>query len=62
MAGLADKAHDEVTESGEGAGPGIRPDLGCVLTEGDIADKVDWASHCSFTAWGWLEQPVLGGG
>jgi hypothetical protein len=41
MADLADEAHDEVTESGEGAGPGVRPDLGRVLTEGDVTDKVD---------------------
>jgi hypothetical protein len=45
-------------------------DAGCVpgsdqrfvFLVGDVADPVDWASHCSFTAWGWLEQPVLGGG
>ena len=27
-----------------------------------VLAAVDWASHCSLTAWGWLEQPVLGGG
>src|ERR1039457_4290661 len=41
VAVLAGEAHNEVTESGKGAGAGFDPDLGRVLTEGDIADKVD---------------------
>ena len=61
-AGLADEADSEVTESGHDAGSGPGPDPGRVLTVSDIADIIDWTSHCSFTAWGWLEQPVLGGG
>src|SRR5450756_474719 len=62
VAGLADEAHDEVTESGKGAGAGSGPDLGRVLAEGDIADKVDWTSHCSLTVGVRLEQAFLGGG
>ena len=38
------------------------PDQGLVFLVGDVADPVDWASHCSLTVWEWLEQPVLGGG
>ena len=60
-AGLADEPDGEVTQGCHDAGTGSGPDSGRILTERDIADPVDWASHCSFTARGWLEQPVLGG-
>ena len=62
VSGLADEPDSEVTEGGHDTGPWAGPDAGRVLTVSDITDVVDWASHCSFTAWGWLEQPVLGGG
>jgi hypothetical protein len=62
VAGLADEAHDEVAERGQDAGAGAGADPGGVLAEGDVADPVDWTSHCSFTVRGRLEQPVLAGG
>ncbi len=36
-------------------------DVRAVLSVGDVADPVDWSSHCSFTVGGRLEQAVLGG-
>ena len=58
----AQQADGQAAQGGHDPGRVPGPDLGFILLVGDVADPVDWASHCSFTAWGWLEQPVLGGG
>jgi hypothetical protein len=60
--GAVEDADDGAADRGEQAGgmPGAQP--GGVLAEGCVAPVVDWASHCSFTVRGRLEQPVLGGG
>ena len=62
VAGQAQDGDGKVAQAGHDAGPVAGADLGAVFVVGDVADPVDWASHCSLTAWGWLEQPVIGGG
>jgi hypothetical protein len=62
ISGMADQADREVTQGGHDAGAGPGADAGGVLAVGDVADPVDWASHCSFTVRERLEQPVLGAG
>ena len=62
QAGAVENADGGVADRGEQPPgvPGAEP--GGVFAEGCVAAVVDWASHCSFTVRGWLEQPVLGGG
>ena len=40
VAGLAEEADGEVTQGGQGAGPGAGPDLAGVFGERDVADPV----------------------
>jgi len=58
----AESAGVQVADGGVGVGLVPGADLLEVFGECLVAHVVDWASHCSFTAWGWLEQPALGGG
>src|SRR5213078_942935 len=62
MAVQAEQAYGQAAQRGHHAGRVSRPDQRFVLLISHVPDPVDWASHCSFTAWGWLEQPVLGVG
>ena len=62
VAGAVEDADDQASGRAEQPPgcPGAQP--GGVFAEGCVAPVVDWASHCSFTVRGRLEQPVLGGG
>src|SRR5216684_4639642 len=62
QAGTVQDTDDSAGNGGEQPGGAAGPQPGGVFGVCGIASQVDWASHCSFTAWGWLEQPVLGGG
>jgi hypothetical protein len=61
-AGAAEGAGDQVADGGIGVRLAPGADLLEVFAEGLVPDIVDWASQCSFTGRGWLEQSVLGGG
>jgi len=62
VAGAVEDADGEVAEGGEQLPGPACAEPGGVFAEGCVAVVVEWASHCSFTVRGRLEQPVLGGG
>src|SRR5712691_6862046 len=61
VAGAAEDADDQVAGGGEQARRGAGADGAGVFAVCCVTPVVDWSSQCSFIAWGWLEQAVLGG-